>query len=89
MGEILAEAAAETVVMLPLGGISALDAPGKPFHDPEADSALFRAIHEKLDVHARIRIIECKDHINHPMFADLAAMTLLQLLTTHTRPDRT
>ena len=30
--------------LLPLGGVSAIDAPGKPFHDPAADAALFDAI---------------------------------------------
>ena len=28
--------------LLPEGGVSALDAPGHAFHDPEADAALFR-----------------------------------------------
>ena len=27
--------------LLPEGGVSLIDAPGKPFHDPEADAALF------------------------------------------------
>ena len=30
--------------LLPEGGVSMLDAPGEPFHDPEADAALFEAI---------------------------------------------
>ena len=30
--------------LLPEGGVSLIDAPGKPFHDPEADAALFAAI---------------------------------------------
>ena len=30
--------------LLPEGGVSALDAPGQPFHDPEADAALFAAL---------------------------------------------
>ena len=34
---------APTVLLIPRGGVSALDAPGRPFHDPEADAALFRA----------------------------------------------
>ena len=29
---------------LPEGGVSALDAPGQPFWDPEADAALFAAL---------------------------------------------
>ena len=31
---------------LPEGGVSALDAPGQPFHDPDADAALFRALEQ-------------------------------------------
>ena len=30
--------------LLPEGGVSMLDRPGQPFHDPEADAALFEAI---------------------------------------------
>jgi uncharacterized protein (UPF0261 family) len=30
--------------LLPEGGVSLIDAPGQPFHDPEADAALFDAI---------------------------------------------
>ena len=87
MGEILAGATADVAVFLPLGGVSALDAPGRPFHDPEADAALFRAIHEKLDGLASeegsgrmIGIEDRPEHINDPNFADLAACTLLLLL---------
>ena len=34
-------------LMLPEGGVSALDAPGKPFRDPEADAALFDALERR------------------------------------------
>ena len=30
--------------LLPEGGVSMIDAPGQPFHDPEADEALFATI---------------------------------------------
>jgi uncharacterized protein (UPF0261 family) len=30
--------------LIPEGGVSALDRPGQPFHDPQADAALFTAI---------------------------------------------
>ena len=30
--------------LLPEGGVSMMDAPGQPFHDPEADEALFATI---------------------------------------------
>jgi uncharacterized protein (UPF0261 family) len=31
-------------LLLPEGGVSMLDAPGKAFHDPEADNALFESL---------------------------------------------
>ena len=30
--------------LLPEGGVSLIDAPGQPFHDPAADAALFEAL---------------------------------------------
>ena len=33
-----------TALVLPLHGVSAIDAPGQPFHDPEADAALFDSL---------------------------------------------
>ena len=35
--------------LLPEGGVSLIDAPGQPFHDPEADEALFAAIESNVE----------------------------------------
>ena len=35
-----------TALFLPLGGVSLIDAEGEPFHDPEADAALFEALRD-------------------------------------------
>ncbi len=78
---ILPKATADLVVMLPLGGVSALDAPGMPFHDPEADAALFRAIHEALDDHPKVTVVDRPYHINDPMFAVQAALALQLLMS--------
>jgi uncharacterized protein (UPF0261 family) len=80
IGAILSGATADVVVILPLGGVSALDAPGMPFHDPEANAALFRAIHEALDDHPKITVVNSRHHINDPAFALQAALAL-QLIT--------
>lgn len=54
--------------LLPLGGVSALDAPGQPFHDPEADAALFAAITSGVSDADRVRRVP--HHVNDPEFAD-------------------
>ncbi len=86
MGAILADATVPTVVLLPIGGVSALDAPGGPFHDPEADAALFQAIHESLDNHPIVSVVDLDHHINDPEFADRAASTLMGLMSPASQP---
>src|SRR6202158_5848842 len=54
---------------LPEGGISALDAPGQPFHDPEADAALFRALEQTVRQNGNRQLIRLRCNINEPEFA--------------------
>jgi uncharacterized protein (UPF0261 family) len=56
--------------LLPLKGVSAIDAPGKPFHDPAADAALFAAIRDAWQPAAKRQLIEVDAHINDPAFAE-------------------
>jgi uncharacterized protein (UPF0261 family) len=58
-------------VALPLRGVSALSAPGQPFHDPEADEVLFDAIRDGLE--PEVEIFEVDKEINDPEFAELLA----------------
>jgi uncharacterized protein (UPF0261 family) len=82
LGEIIAgklnAATGPTTVLLPLKGVSALDRDGQPFHDPEADRALFDALRRHLD--PRITVREIDAHINDPVFADAVADALLASL---------
>ena len=55
--------------LLPLRGVSAIDAPGQPFHDPEADAALFAAIRSGWHAAPSRTLIELDLHINDPAFA--------------------
>jgi len=56
--------------LLPEGGVSMLDAPGQPFHDPEADNALFEAI-EKTVRRTPLRHVErVRANINDTPFVD-------------------
>jgi uncharacterized protein (UPF0261 family)/ABC-type branched-subunit amino acid transport system ATPase component len=54
---------------LPEGGVSALDAPGQPFWDPEADAALFRALDQTVRQTGNRQLIRLKRNINEPEFA--------------------
>ncbi|HKJ96069.1 MAG TPA: Tm-1-like ATP-binding domain-containing protein [Gammaproteobacteria bacterium] len=56
--------------LIPEGGVSAIDAPGMPFHDPDADAALFETLEASLEQTAKRRLIHVPHHINDPEFAD-------------------
>ena len=43
----LSAATGPTVLFIPLRGVSLIDAEGQPFHDPEADAALFEAVRDE------------------------------------------
>jgi uncharacterized protein (UPF0261 family) len=65
----LSRATGPTTLFLPLRGVSAIDVDGQPFHDPEADAALFSAIHRELD-RTRVTVVEIDTDVNDPAFAD-------------------
>lgn len=56
--------------LLPLGGVSAIDVPGMPFHDPAADAALFETIRAGFLPAPNRRLIEVAAAINDRAFAD-------------------
>lgn len=76
----LAHATGPVVLMLPLRGVSMLDAEGKPFHDPAADAALFQSLREHASPNVVIKEIDA--HINDPEFADALAEEMLSLLSS-------
>jgi uncharacterized protein (UPF0261 family) len=63
-----------------------LDAPGKPFHDPDADRALFDTL--RASVGPRVRVVDVDAHINDPAFADVLVRELLAVPTPATRAAR-
>jgi uncharacterized protein (UPF0261 family) len=68
-----------TALFLPLRGVSAIDVEGGPFHDPEADAALFAALRRGLDGSA-VELVELDTDINDPAFAQAMVDKLEQLL---------
>lgn len=69
-----------TAVIVPRGGVSAIDAPGQPFWDPEADAALFRTLEQGLADDPHVRLIQRPENINDPAFAETAAIVLVALM---------
>jgi uncharacterized protein (UPF0261 family) len=69
-----------TAVLVPLRGISAIDAEGKPFWWPEADAALFQSLRLWMSPH--VRLVELDMHINDAAFAAAAVGTLQELMKT-------
>lgn len=65
--------------LIPEGGVSALDAPGQAFWDPEADAALFAALEANLRQTADRRLIRVPCHINDPLFARTAVDHFLEI----------
>jgi uncharacterized protein (UPF0261 family) len=55
--------------LIPEKGVSALDAPGHAFHDPEADAALFGALEATLRQTSARRLLRLPFHINDPQFS--------------------
>jgi len=77
LGAKVAAARGPKAIVLPRRGVSAIDAAGQPFDDPEARQSLSTAIRE----HARgVEILEMDKHINDPEFADAAVRKLLELM---------
>lgn len=79
LGRILAEkvnlSTGPVTVLLPMRAISIISAEGKPFHDADADAALFTAI--KKHLRKGIPLIELDCAINDTTFAEACVSALL------------
>lgn len=80
MAEILFRANGPVVVLIPQKGISALDTPGQPFHDPQADAKLFEALETGLRGARNAQVIVRDEHINDSSFAECAVLELNRLM---------
>ena len=69
IGERLNRMEAPVRFLLPEGGVSALDAPGQPFHDPAADAALFKALEQTVRRTSSRQLVRLPYHVNDPQFA--------------------
>ncbi|WP_040494102.1 Tm-1-like ATP-binding domain-containing protein [Ilumatobacter nonamiensis] len=56
--------------LLPEGGVSMIDAPGQPFHDPVADDALFAAIEANVEQNENRVVTRVAANINEEPFVE-------------------
>ncbi len=70
--------------LLPEGGVSMIDAPGQPFHDPAADAALFAAIEATVRPSADRVVVRVPHHLNDPAFSAEAVRHFLEIAKTPT-----
>ena len=65
--------------LIPEKGVSAIDAPGQPFYDPLADTALFEALESTVQQTTQRRVVRLPLHINDPKFADALVDHFLEI----------
>jgi uncharacterized protein (UPF0261 family)/ABC-type branched-subunit amino acid transport system ATPase component len=87
IGQRLNQMEGQVRFFLPEGGVSALDAPGKPFHDLSARAALFTALEQTVRQTASRQIVRLPHHINAPEFA-MALVASFNALHGASRPNR-
>jgi uncharacterized protein (UPF0261 family) len=77
IGRKLAAATGPTAVYVPLRGVSMIDVEGQPFHDANADEALFAGLRETID---GVETHELELDVNDPDFAVAMADRLHELI---------
>jgi uncharacterized protein (UPF0261 family) len=82
IAEQLNRATGPTEVLLPRRGVSMIDRDGQPFHDPDANEALFTSLRSALNPNIHVRELDA--HINDAEFAHALADELLALLPART-----
>lgn len=63
-------------ILLPLRGVSMIDAPNMPFYDPIADQALFERLMNRLE--GKLDVVRVDAHINDESFADAVVKRFLE-----------
>ncbi|KAK9113073.1 hypothetical protein Scep_020592 [Stephania cephalantha] len=92
------KSSSKVCICIPEKGISALDAPGKPFYDPEATSSLISELEMLIETNVDRQVNKFPYHINDPEFADALVRSFLEIsgnvqrdagsqLNSHIRPS--
>jgi uncharacterized protein (UPF0261 family) len=78
LGELVSAATGPVRVIIPLGGLSIPNVPGKVFHDPEADRRMSESLRGSL--RPDIEVEFHPGHVNDPDFGTFAAEAMLALI---------
>ncbi|KAK4486018.1 hypothetical protein RD792_008680 [Penstemon davidsonii] len=73
------KSSSKVCVCLPKIGISALDAPGKPFYDPDATGALIKELQRLIDTNENCQVKVFPHHINDLEFANALVDSFLEI----------
>ena len=65
--------------LIPEKGVSAIDAPGQPFYDPDADRALFDTIENTLQQNAQRQLMRLPFHINDAQFSNALVQQFIEI----------
>ena len=87
IAEKLNRATAPWRLLIPAGGVSLLDVPGQPFHDPAADEALFSELQSRLRTSDRHQLIRLPYDINAPEFSQALVDHFCSLVAEATKSD--
>ena len=79
IAEKLSAAKGPATIMLPLKGVSGIDAEGEPFYGPEEDKMLFDTIRSEVNRDV-VDLEEFDLHVNDKEFAEAAAQKLIDLM---------
>ncbi len=78
---------APLIVLIPEGGVSALDAPGQPFHDPQANAALFDELESAIIAAPKRILRRLPLHVNDPAFAAALVEAFAQVSANYPFPQ--
>ncbi|MCP4784975.1 MAG: UPF0261 family protein [Fuerstiella sp.] len=70
IAEKLNQSTAPLTLLIPEGGVSMLDAPEQPFHDPDTNATLFKELEQEIQQTSTRRVVRLPHHINDPEFAE-------------------
>ena len=71
-----------TRFLIPEGGLSGIDAPGKPFWDPAADKALFDALQTNFRPGTNRKLVRLPHHVNDAAFVEALVANFNEIAQT-------